>query len=250
MQTQPRIYPDTGQAERLPFATAQATGHAYLDSDSAEREMQAHVVESFGLQFIYRSDHGVRPHGLDTSAFFYRITRGKPPQFTGSGLRIQSHNEFERLATIPDTSAICTTSYPGVSDAFLLTDPSGNIVEAISGPREVIPLPHRAAMPLNPGSNIHSINITPPPKAPSSDTCKISHPRPASMNDATAIVVATSLHKRAKELTSLGQCPTNSANQGHNLSVHQNWNEAARLIMFMANTFDAVLQTNTTDLPA
>ena len=63
-------------------------------------------MSDFGLATVSRSEQRLRMRGVQPSPFLYEATAGSRDRFLGLGFSVSSRSALDRLADMPDSSAI------------------------------------------------------------------------------------------------------------------------------------------------
>lgn len=157
-----------------PTARASALTHVVFERPDLERATR--FLEDFGLVVARRTADSVYLRGSAAAPYAYRIERGPSARFVGLGVRVDTHDELERLARLEGASPIAASAHPGGGSVVTLRDPSGFRVEVSFGQDALAPLPTRARVELgNVGDVPQRVNATQrPPPAPS-DVVRLGH---------------------------------------------------------------------------
>ncbi len=165
----------TPQPKRHPAPTVKAQKLAYLLFELPDLDKAEQFLRDFGLVVAQKDANALYLRGTGTEPFCYCARRGEKAHFVGFGLEVSDASELQKLTQLPGASGIQPTPYPGGGQYVRLQDPSGFMVEAVSGQTPVTPLPHRAALDLNYELKTPRVNGTQRPPIAAPDVLKLGH---------------------------------------------------------------------------
>lgn len=145
---------------RHPSPTAKASGLAYLLFERPDIAKAEAFLVDFGLIVASRDADTSFLRGNGPAACCYVIRKAETARFAGFGLVVETQEELQALAALPDAGPIETSSWPGGGQRVRLTCPSGFEVHAIFARDAVEPLPHRAPFRQNSADSVARVNET------------------------------------------------------------------------------------------
>lgn len=165
----------TPQPKRHSAPTVKAQKLAYLLFELPDLDQAEKFLLDFGLIAAHKDEKALYMRGTGTEPFCYCARRGEKAQFVGFGLEVKGSTDLLKLTSLPGASSIQPLGYPGGGQCVRMQDPSGFVVEAVTGqtPRE--PLPHRAALDLNYELKTPRVNATQRPPLEAPEVLKLGH---------------------------------------------------------------------------
>jgi catechol 2,3-dioxygenase-like lactoylglutathione lyase family enzyme len=145
--------PQTAEPTRHANPTAKARRLTHLLFVRPDLERAENFLNDFGLHTVSKSEDELYLRGSDSSAYCYRVQRGKHAAFIGFGLEVGSRCELEALSKLPGAHPIVESTRPGGGLMLRLIDPSGFCVEVIWSQQPALPLPWRDPLLLNIGDH-------------------------------------------------------------------------------------------------
>ncbi|HDQ4563228.1 VOC family protein [Pseudomonas aeruginosa] len=150
----------TAQPARHPQPTVKALTLAHLIFERPDLQQAESFLSDFGLQSAKRDSNTLYMRGTGSAPYCYRVHQAEHARFLGFGLSLASRDDLERIAQLPEASAIEPLPGPGGGERVRLCDPSGFLVEAIYGQQPAEPMTHRRALPFNLVDATPRINAT------------------------------------------------------------------------------------------
>lgn len=148
----------TAQPARHDDPTVKAERLAYLIWERPDLEKAQTFFTDFGLQLAERRGDVLYFRSADTAAYCCVVRQGPAARFIGLALEVGCREDLDRLAALPEASAVEDHQAPGEGLVVRLHDPSGFLVEAIVGQAAQTPLAVEASLPTNCGSSIPRVN--------------------------------------------------------------------------------------------
>jgi catechol 2,3-dioxygenase-like lactoylglutathione lyase family enzyme len=165
----------TPQPTRCPAPTAKAIELAYLTFQRSDLQLAERFLLDFGLRTEAKSDEAIYMRHTGSSPFCCRLVRGAESRFVGLAFTVPNRAELDALSRVSGASDVEPIPGPGGGERVRLVDPSGFVVEAVSGRSEVESLYRREPLPTNnPGYPARINTPQRPPLAPPAIT-KLGH---------------------------------------------------------------------------
>lgn len=165
----------TPQPKRHPTPTVKARKLAYLSFELPDLDKAERFLLDFGLVTAQRDAQTLYMRSADRAPFCYRASRAERPRFIGFGLQVDCLDDLKALTTLPGATGVHPLQSPGGGHCVRLQDPSGFVVEAVTGQAEVAPLDHRPVLDLNVGSKTPRVNATQRPPIAPPEVLKLGH---------------------------------------------------------------------------
>ena len=131
-------------------------GLAWLEFEKPDLDRAERFGTDFGFTVADRTPDTVLLRGRQASAACLVVRRGPQARFVGPAFAAAARDDLDRLAR--GTGGTVTAHWGG--HGVLLRDPSGYPVRVVHGVPDLAPLPERAPLPLNFGSEPVRVNAT------------------------------------------------------------------------------------------
>ena len=165
----------TAHPARHPAPLVRATALTHLVFERPDLAIAERFLTDFGLAVAARTDDALYARGTAAAAYACRVQRGRTARFVGLGLRVDSRQELDALASLPGASPVQAVGHPGGGACVVLTDPSGFVVEVIHGQAFAAALPCRAPLRWNVGGDHSRVNDTQRPPSEAPEVIRLGH---------------------------------------------------------------------------
>ena len=146
-------------------------GLAWLEFEKPDLDRAERFGTDFGFTVADRTPETVLLRGRQAAAACLVIRRGPQARFVGPAFAAAAREDLDRLAR--GTGGTVTAHWGG--HGVLLRDPSGYPVRVVHGVPELAPLPGRAPLPMNFGSEPARVNATQRPARRPAEIQKLGH---------------------------------------------------------------------------
>ena len=150
-ERQPMVRLTTPEPARHPAPTARADCLSFITFVRPDLPRATRFLTDFGLHLTEARTDALYFRGAGPAPFCVVVRQGPEPRFVGVGLHVRDRADLIALARAAGGSAIAPLDGPGGGEAVRLVDPSGFIVEAVTGQSDAAPLSHREPLVLNNG---------------------------------------------------------------------------------------------------
>ncbi|MGO9192398.1 MAG: VOC family protein, partial [Streptosporangiaceae bacterium] len=146
-------------------------GLAWLEFEKPDLDRAERFGTDFGFTVADRTPDTVLLRGRQASAGCLVVRRGPQARFVGPAFAAAARDDLDRLAR--GTGGTVTAHWGG--HGVLLRDPSGYPVRVVHGVPELAPLPERAPLPMNFGSEPERANATQRPARRPAEIQRLGH---------------------------------------------------------------------------
>ncbi len=165
----------TAQPARQANPTVKAQALAYLIFERPDLQEAERFLGDFGLRIAQRESDTLYFRGSSTAPFCYVVRRADAPRFVGMGFTLASRADLEKLAALPDASAIKPLVALGGGEMLSLSDPAGFTVEVVYGQQPVVAISHRQPLPANQPEAQPRINAGQRPPHAAAEVIRLGH---------------------------------------------------------------------------
>ncbi|HEX7671759.1 MAG TPA: bifunctional 3-(3-hydroxy-phenyl)propionate/3-hydroxycinnamic acid hydroxylase [Polyangiaceae bacterium] len=173
-EREPMIQLTTPQPARHPAPTAKADALAFITFERPDLPLATRFLTDFGLRLAEARPDALYFRGADTGPFCVVVRQGARPRFTGIGLHVRAEADLVALSEAGG-EGVGSLDAPGGGKVVRLVDPSGFVVEAVTGQSGATALSHREPLVLNNGIAQPRVNATQRPPVEPSAVLRLGH---------------------------------------------------------------------------
>lgn len=138
--------------------TTKAQRLAWLTFERTNRDEARTFLTDFGLELARREGNTDYYRDASCAPYCHVVREGPKDRFVGLAFEMATRADLEALTKLEGASKIENATGPGGGEIVRLTDPSGFLVEAVYGQTPAEPLPVRAPLEQNSGTELRRVN--------------------------------------------------------------------------------------------
>lgn len=165
----------TPEPARHPAPTARADCLSFMTFERPDLSLATRFLADFGLHLTEARTDALYFRAAGSAPFCVVVKSGPKPRFTGIGLRVCDRADLVALSREAGGTGVAPLDAPGGGEVVRLVDPSGFIVDAVTGQSDAAPLSHREPLVLNNGVTQPRVNATQRPPLEPSAVLRLGH---------------------------------------------------------------------------